>query len=53
MIERTKLYPILLFLFIFQSCSKKNEPLFRLLNSKTTQIDFENTITETSEFNII
>ena len=53
MIERTKLYPILLFLFIFQSCSKKNEPLFRLLDSETTQIDFENTITETSEFNIL
>ena len=53
MIDRINLYLILFFLLIFQSCSKKYKPLFRLLNSETTQINFENTITETSDFNIL
>ena len=51
--ERINQYSILLILIILQSCSKKNDSLFRLLGSEITQIDFENTITESSDFNIL
>ena len=53
MLKRTNLYLVSLYFILFVSCSKKNNPLFQLLNSKTTQITFENTITETDDFNIL
>ena len=53
MLKRTNLYLVSLYVILFVSCSKKNSPLFQLLDSKTTQITFENTITETDDFNIL
>ena len=46
---------ISLSLFVFLSCSIKEKPsntLFTKLNSKTTNIDFKNEITNTKDLNI-
>ena len=37
----------------FSSCSSKESTLFKLLDSEFTGVDFENTITETENFNIL
>ncbi len=38
---------------LLYSCKKSPSPLFKLLNSSETGVAFENTITETEEFNIL
>lgn len=49
-----KNYFIYLFLFLFiSSCTSKKKPLFTLLDSKDTGIDFVNTIFENDTFNIL
>ena len=40
-------------LVLFTSCSSKESTLFKLLDSELTGVDFENTITETENFNIL
>ena len=47
--------PIILgfLLVLFTSCSSKESTLFKLLDSELTGVDFENTITETENFNIL
>lgn len=49
---QTPLIACLLFVFI-SSCNLGPKPLFRLLDSTSTGIDFENIITETDSFNIL
>ena len=48
------LYLVYLFVFLFlNSCTPSKDQLFRSLPSHSTHIEFENTITETDDFNIL
>jgi len=53
MYSQKKYFLIVLFLIGLTSCSEKKEPMFKLLDVSKTKIDFENTITETDDFNIL
>ena len=46
-----KIIPFLGVLLI--SCNSKESTLFKLIDSEFTGVDFENTITETEDFNIL
>ena len=53
MYSQKKYFLLVLFLIGLTSCSEKKEPMFKLLDVSKTKIDFENTITETDDFNIL
>ncbi len=53
MLTQTKYLLLLFVLFGLASCSFRTKPMFNLLDVTKTQINFENTITETDDFNIL